>query len=357
MFLAVIGEGRTETRLPHSEENTDGQGGHGDQTGQGHGRNTGSSTAGVVLLRPGAGRGGLCVGSSDTGCRVGSGRGRSGGTARRGRRGGGAGRGGRAGSAGHGSTTLGLNVFVRAESSDRSGLYDPGGSDDGRLVVLRVDIVPHVAGLGDVGDGPIVLDHDGVDGKEDVEVGFTGLVLQPDVTLLGRVGQPTGHGADDRLPGVLARRSIRDGPVGAVPTDLPGDRLQPEDLLSDHSDSVVGVSERRPPEGGDSAVVQVRDDLGGPSELGNDLLVGQRGHVLRRRQQKSSAPTPHDMVHCSTATYRMRPGVGSDMTAISDSPLEGSRIVKDASTDHYRTHHCQRSKPLRSGGHARSRTY
>lgn len=59
------------------------------------------------------------------------------------------------------------------------------------------------------------------------------------------------------------------------------------DLLGDGSNSVVAVSVRGPPEGGDLAVVRVGEDLHRPSELGDDSLVGEGRHVRVRPRVNS----------------------------------------------------------------------
>ena len=71
-------------------------------------------------------------------------------------------------------------------------------------------------------------------------------------------------------------------PVLRVVVRSPDDVGESEDLLCDRPNSVVAVSVRRPPEGGDLSVVGVGEDLHRPSELGDDALVGEGRHVRVR---------------------------------------------------------------------------
>jgi hypothetical protein len=58
--------------------------------------------------------------------------------------------------------------------------------------------------------------------------------------------------------------------------------LETKDMLRDGSDSVIDVSKGRSPPRGDSATVAVSEDLDRPSELGDDVLVREPGHVRVR---------------------------------------------------------------------------
>ncbi len=82
--------------------------------------------------------------------------------------------------------------------------------------------------------------------------------------------QPLSHRASDTSESVL--RIVSDSPIGRIL--IPGNSLQTEDTASDGSDSVVDITERWPPEGWDSSSVEVRNDLNGPAEFSEDLLVG-----------------------------------------------------------------------------------
>lgn len=61
-------------------------------------------------------------------------------------------------------------------------------------------------------------------------------------------------------------------------TVVPEDGGQAKDLLGDGADTVVDVAVRGAPERRDVAASNVGNDLHGPAELADDLLVGAGGH-------------------------------------------------------------------------------
>lgn len=105
------------------------------------------------------------------------------------------------------------------------------------------------------------------------------------IEALGLVTEPLGVLGDDGGDGVAV--ALVEVPVPGVV--VPDDGLEAEDAFGDGADTVVDVAEGWAPETRDTAAVEVRDDLHGPAELGDDLVVGEGGHwelaIAGRKEQ------------------------------------------------------------------------
>lgn len=138
-----------------------------------------------------------------------------------------------------GSLHGGFRSAVCLEVSRSKCLYDGFTLDLGRVVGCGIGVFPRSECLGNIDNLPSVSKHVTVDVLEDLDIRSGGFVLEHNQTGALGAREPAAHRSRNAVDCVL--RVVTNRPVGRVL--VPDNGGQAEDLLGNHSYTVVGLGE------------------------------------------------------------------------------------------------------------------